>query len=263
MRKKVAVIGCGVIGSAFARHFSERHTLILCDQGNLKSMHLAKELSAEVYSRQSDAVERADVVILAVKPKDLFSVSKLTAEFFSQDKLLLSVLAGTSLALLRKHFPLGQIVRLMPNLALTCGEGVIGVVSEDSANDSLKETVQDLLQGLGLISWLPEDKIEALSALTGSGPAFIFLLIEAMVESGIALGFTSSEAMQFVLKTVEGAVKLIETTQKHPAELKWQVASPGGMTIEGLKELEVGAIQGTVIRAFEAAYKKGKELQKK
>ena len=257
---KIAIIGCGVMGSALARHFSKEHAVILCDQGHEKSAILAKELGAEVYARHTDAIEKADVVVLAVKPKNLDNVSQTTRPAFTKEKLILSVLAGTPLSLLRNHFPRGVIVRMMPNLALICGEGVIGLVNDPTLEEKFKKVVTSLLSGLGLLTWLPEDKLDALTALTGSGPAFLSVMIEAMIDSGLSLGFTLHESKDFVLKTLEGTVALLRHTGMHPAELKWKVASPGGTTVAGLKVLESSSIRGAIMHTFAAAFGRAHDL---
>ena len=146
---KIAVIGCGVMGSAFARFFAKTHSVILCDRTYAKSAALAKELGAEVYSRHTDAIEKADLIILAVKPKDLKEVAKETGGVFHSHQILMSVLGGTSIALLKKYFPKPIIIRAMPNLALTCGEGVIGFVGTPELSLETKEQSMLFAKGWG------------------------------------------------------------------------------------------------------------------
>ncbi len=257
---KIAIVGCGVMGGAFAKHFAREHSVLLCDTDQRKAQSLAKEIEGKVYERFHDAVQEAEVIVLAVKPKDLAEVAKLIAASFSKKQLLISVLAGTPLSVLKKYCPEATILRIMPNLALTCGQGVIGLV-DDHLSQEMKTKGEYLLSGLGLLAWVPESKIEALGALSGSGPAFVFVLIEAMIESGICMGFTPKEAREFVLKMMEGAVSLVKETQKHPAELKLEVASPAGMTIAGLREMEAAGVRSGILNTFLAAYERGLEMQ--
>lgn len=255
---KIAIIGCGVMGTAFAKHLAREHSLLLCDRNHKKAAALAKELGGEAYDRFHEATSGSEVIILAVKPKDLPEVAKHTT--FSKKQLLVSLLAGTSLSVLKKYYPEATILRIMPNIALTCGQAVIGLV-DDHLSQEMKTKGEYLLKGLGLLAWVPESKIEALSALTGSGPAFAFVIIEAMIESGIAMGLTARESQNFVIQTIEGSLGLLKETGKHPAELRWEVASPGGTTIAGLREMEVMGVRAGVINTFLACYQKNLQMK--
>ena len=259
---RIAIIGCGVMGSALARHFAKKHTVILCDHNHEKSRALAKELGGESVSEPADAVAKAEMTILAIKPKDLNGFAISTAKAFTKDHLLVSILAGTPVSMLRQYFPHPLILRSMPNLALTCGEGIVGFVDTPEMTSEKKEKINELFHGLGLLPWLSEDKLEALSALAGSGPAFIFVLIEALIDGGIFLGFTEKESRDFVLKTIEGAVALLKSTGKHPAELKRKITSPGGTTIAGLKVLEESGVRGIMMNTLIATFLRARELQK-
>ena len=250
---QVTVIGCGVMGSALARHFSRCYSLILCDRNQNKTVALAKELNAAVCSDPVEAVQKSQITLLAIKPKDLRDFSKYVKGAFSKTHLLISILGATSLEVLRQAFPEPVLVRALPNLPVICGKGVVGFATEKEID---KKQIEDLFQGVGLLSWVSEPQLEALSALAGSGPAFIFVLIEAMMESGVFLGFKPEQALDLVLQTLEGSIALLKTTQKHPAALKLQVASPGGTTIAGLKVLEESSIRGALMNVFLATYLK-------
>lgn len=252
---KVAVIGCGVMGSAFARHFAKKHEVFLCDSKQETAERLGKEIGAKGTGFE-EASKHADIFLLAIKPKDLSHLSKTLGPVLSEKKIVISILAGTPVAHLKKVFPKPQIVRAMPNLALTCGEGVIGLVEEPSMQEKTKREIDDLFQGLGLSVWLPEKKVEALIPLAASGIGFVFLLFEAMIDSGVLLGFTAQESREFVLKTFEGAIKLMRHSGKHPAELKLQIASPGGTTITGLRVLEQKGVRSGIMEALMATYEK-------
>jgi pyrroline-5-carboxylate reductase len=262
LKMKIAVIGCGVMGSAFARHFAKAHSVLLSDHNPLKSQWLANEIGASFQENLSDAVQGADVILLAIKPKDLPSVAKTTADFFTKDKILMSILAGTPLALLRKNFISASIVRTMPNLALLYGQGVMGIVEDGHLSLQVRQTVEFLLEGIGLIAWMSEEKIDALTALSGSGIGFILVMIEAMIDGGVHLGFTAEESREFVLKTMEGTVALMRGSGKPPAELKSQIASPGGTTIAGLKVLEEEGVHSGIVHALVACYEKALSMAK-
>lgn len=259
---KIAIIGCGVIGSALARHFAHKHDVLLCDHTLEKSRQLAHEIQAKAYDNPIKAIEQAEMVVLAFKPKDLASFAAENTQAFKPHHLLVSVLAGTSVALLQRYFPSPLIIRAMPNLPMICGEGIIGFVKTPELSSERRKRVENVFQGLGLLPWLSEEHLEALSAIAGSGPAFVFVIIEAMIESGMKLGFSAEQAREFVLKTIEGSVALLKATGKSPLELKTNVASPGGTTMAGLKVLEDHDIKDIIKKTYQATFLRARELQK-
>ena len=150
----------------------------------------------------------------------------------------------------------------MPNLALAYGQGVVGLAENSHSTPQVKKSVDALLEGIGLVAWMSEDKIEALTALSGSGIGFVLVMIEAMIDGGVHLGFTAQEAREFVLKTMEGAVALMRESGKHPAELKLNIASPGGTTIAGLKVLEEEGVRAGIVHAMVACHEKALSMMK-
>lgn len=250
------------MGAAFARHFAKKEELFLCDHEFERAASLAKELKAKVCKTAKEAASQADVIFLAMKPADLQSVVKELNGSLTKNQLVVSILAGTTLEVLKKGFPRTPILRMIPNLAITCEAGVLGLVEDPLISTALRKKIEKLFLGLGLIVWVPESKIDALTALAGSGPAFIFVLVEAMIDSGVLLGFSHQEAREFALQTIQGSVELLQKTGKTPSELKWQVASPKGTTISGLKALEKKGFRDAVLSAFSAAYERAKEMQK-
>ncbi len=254
---RIAIIGCGVIGSAFAIHFAKKSSVIVCDKTLAKSSKLAQEIGGSATDKPADAIQNAELILLAIKPKDLQDFARENSPLFKPSQILVSALAGTPVATLRDYFNKPHIIRCLPNLPMLSGEGVIGFVESDVS----KETINMLFHGLGLLMWLSEEKLEGLSALAGSGPAFIYVIIEAMIDSGVFLGFTPKESKELVLKTLEGSIKLLKETGSSPAELKLKVASPGGTTIAGLKVLEEDGVRGTLMRTYQATLQKALEIQ--
>lgn len=260
---KVAVIGCGTMGTALARHLAKEHTLHLCDHSLQKAENLAKEFKGRAFADPQEAVKGVDIVLVAVKPHDIDAVSLSIGAILKPEQLLISVLAGVTSGILRSYFPHVELLRIMPNLALTCGEGVIGIVDDGDLSEETKKRVDAIFKGLGLVVYQPESKIEALAALAGSGPAFVLVVIEAMIEAGIMMGFKPKLAQELALQTVKGAVALLEASKKHPAELRWQIASPGGTTIYGLKEMESSGVHSGMIDAILATHRRSEQLHKR
>ncbi len=251
---KIAIIGVGNMGSILARHLSQSHSVVLCDHNRERVSSLAKELEAQVVLDPAKAVLGADLVILAVKPKDLESLAGTLLGSIALSQRLISILAGVEIKTLKELFPDASIIRMMPNLAITTGQGILGFSSKESLSEE-KVEMDSLFAGLGLSLWIPETKMNAFASLAASSPAFIFVLIEAMIEAGIYSGFSSKDSKEIVLQVLAGSVALLKGSDKTPEELKWQVTSPGGTTIKGIKELEGHSFRIAIWKAIEAASK--------
>lgn len=257
---KILIIGCGNMGSALAKGFDKNHQIFLYDSNKSAMKALSEAGFGYACETPTSALPQMDFVILAVKPQNLEEIAKELNPSLRPDHTLISLLAGTSVATLKKYFPVSYLIRTMPNLALIHGEGVIGIAENEGMDQSLKDRLTTLFHPLGKVHWIPESKMHALTSLTGSGPAFIFTFIEAMVEAGIAMGFTAHEAQELILQMIKGSITLLQETHKHPSELKWQVASPSGTTIAGLVELERAAVRGKIISGFLAAYERSQQM---
>jgi pyrroline-5-carboxylate reductase len=257
---KITVIGCGVMGSALAGRFTGQHALFVYDRNPGKVKALCSS-GARACSSIKEAVKEGDLIILCVKPKDLPSIVSHVAGQSWEGKVLVSILAGTSLESLASHFPGASIVRGMPNLALIYGQGVTGLAAEDWVSSEDKERVNLALKGTGLTLWMSEKKLEALTALSGSGIAFVIVMIEAMLDGGVYLGFSPQEALTIVLQTMEGAAALVRESGLHPAELKLRISSPGGTTIEGLRVMEEKKVRSGIMQTLIACYEKAVKMR--
>lgn len=256
---KVAIIGCGVMGGAFARALKGKNELFLVTKDEKKGKELALELKASCKSLE-ESIKLADVLLLAVKPKDLVELSKKMQPFVKNGQIILSVITGASLALLHSLFPHQQCVRTMPSLPIVCGNGIIGVV--EGMDGNLRSTISNLLQGVGLVYFLPESKMDGFTALCGSAPAFILVLLEAMMEGGVTLGFSFADANKLVLATFEGAIELLKSSGKHPAALKMEISSPAGTTIAGLNAMEEHGVRSALIATLTACSERSKQISK-
>lgn len=258
---KIAIMGCGNMGSALAKQLSVSNTIYLYDHHFEKAEKLQKEGYGKAFNELKTALKDVEILILAVKPQSLQkAVDEIKKE--SIPPIIFSLLAGTTIATLKQHFPKQKIIRMMPNLAVMYGEGLIGLVSDNSVTEIEKNSFLKLCDPLGKVYYISEEKIDAFTALAGSGPAFIFAMIEAMIESGIAMGFNARLSQELVHQMINGTLHLLEKSGKHPGELKWQVTSPEGTTIAGLRKLEEESIRGSIINTFIATYERAKELSK-
>lgn len=258
----IAIIGCGNMGSAIAKKLSPIHTIFLYDHHHKKSKHLAEAGFGIASQSIEESVRRATHVILAIKPQSLDSLAKQLEEVLTLEHTLISILAGTTFQQLKSLFQKALLIRMMPNTPLLCGEGMIALSSGEISHNR-KNLLDQLLNSLGKLLWLPESKFDAFTALAGSGPAFIFALTESIIEAGIAMGFSAKEAQQITYQMIRGSAILMETSGKHPAELKWQVTSPAGTTITGLKTFEDHAVRSGIINTFLSTYEKTTKMSSK
>jgi len=256
---KIAILGCGVMGSAFARQLAKQgHQLALCDRRREVGMVLADELGASFFDDPNEAADKAEVVLLAIKPDQIEDISQ---QLEGRKRTLLSILAGTSIAEMQEWFPGCQIIRAMPNLALIHGESIIALVGDEDVDEELKRKVSELLDPMGMVFWTEEEKMDAITALAGSGPAFIIAIVEALVEAGIQMGLPVQIARSVALKMIQGAVSLMEHHEGHPGEIRWRISSPKGTTIAGLNALEKEGVRSGIIQTVLASYEKAKDMR--
>ncbi|SPJ31780.1 unnamed protein product [Candidatus Protochlamydia amoebophila UWE25] len=260
IKMHITIIGCGNMGSGIAKRLSMNHQISLYDHYPATAESLTKQIQATAYADLFSAIEEADLILVAVKPQNLDDLTERLAPLLKPHQTIVSILAGINYKTLKHRFSQSIVVRMMPNLALIHGKGVIGLVENDQLTDKLKMQLKALFDPLGSVYWLPESKIDALTALTGSGPAFIFALVESMIEAGIYMGFQMTDAKSLIFQMLKGSLALLETTDKHPADLKWQITSPAGMTIEGLKTFEDYGVRSGIIHTFLASFNKIKQV---
>jgi pyrroline-5-carboxylate reductase len=211
--------------------------LLFTDGGSGRAGELAAELGGEAVASNRDLAERADVVVLAVKPAKLGDA----AGELSPAKVVVSLLGATSLETLRRAFPDADVVRVMPNVGVEVRKGVLCVAGEPDAG------VRGLLEGLGRVIDLPDSQFDAATAVMGCSPAYLALAVEAIAEAGAADGLDPELARELVVETAVGTTELLRT--HHPADLRKAVASPGGSTEAGLEALDREGAK----EAFEAA----------
>lgn len=257
---KIGIIGCGSIGSCIAMRLAFEHELFLCDHSVSKMRELTKIVNGTICENLEELVNQVEMIILAVKPKDLESVSSLLVGMLTSSQILVSTLTGTSVSALKNAFGKPLIIRMMPNLAVLFGKGVVALCENVGMAPEQKANIESIFSSLGLVKWFPEAMINAITSLTGSGPAFLFALAEAMVDASIALGFGAADGKELVIQMLTGSIAMLKETGKSPAELKWQVCSPAGTTIAGLRKFEENKVRSGIIEAFVAAYERAHEI---
>lgn len=235
--------------------------IIASDPSEAACSAFAREVGGKTTAFNPDVVKFAEVLILAVKPGQVPGVLAGIREHLSEKHLLVSIAAGVPLAKLEAGMGgNARVIRVMPNTPALVGASACAFTPGSSALRADVELVHKLLSAVGMAFEVKEVLLDAVTGLSGSGPAYVFLFIEALSDGGVAAGLPREIAMKLAAQTVLGAARMVLETGQHPGALKDMVASPGGTTIEGLHELEKGKLRGTVMSAVRAATEKSKRL---
>jgi pyrroline-5-carboxylate reductase len=215
----------------------------------------------QVSSSNADLVRHSDIVILAVKPQIMDSVLKEIAPAVTRKKLLISVAAGVSTAKIRTVLHKdARLIRVMPNTPALVLEGVTAIAKADNLEPDDLDTAGEIFSAVGRVVVLDETLMDAVTGLSGSGPAYVAVVIESLADGGVRMGLDRITAMTLATQTVLGAAKLLLETGLHPGALKDMVSSPGGTSIAGIAALEEGGIRTTFIKAVERATERSREL---
>ena len=242
----------------------DKQSIIACDHNEKRVGNFVSEHGVVGTISVQDAARRSSVVVLAVKPRSIERVlGDIRQSFSSEDKLpiIVSVVAGVDVNTISRSLELGfKVVRVMPNLPCLIGQGMSALYSRSA--DSLPK-VENIFRTIGLTAVVNEEAdLDSATGLSGSGPAFVFLFIEALADGGVKMGLSRDNALLMAAQTVLGSSALVLESGLHPAELKDMVASPGGTTIEGVYSLEKSAFSGSVISAVTVATEKAKSLMR-
>lgn len=264
---KLALIGSGNMGQALVRGFLRQNKLTsrdlsIYDIDQDKARCFAEETGGKSFPSAAEAVSGADIVLLAVKPLVIQAAITDFADHLTDRIILVSIAAGVSLANLRRLTGPGPtLVRIMPNTPAMIGSGVSAVCFDQADQRQQQQLVEDLFASCGLVVTVNEDLMDAVTGLSGSGPAYVMLMIEAMADAGVLLGLSRETAQQMAAMTLMGSAKLVLETGIHPAVLKDQVCSSGGTTIEAVAGLEADGLRAALINAVCTAAAKSQQLR--
>ena len=223
--------------------------------------HLAKQFGVHGVTDNREALATCDVAVLSVKPQNLREALGGLRGHVSKGQLVLSIVAGARIATISRGLVHEQIVRAIPNTPGQVGEGITVWTASEHADRAHREAARAILRCLGTDLYVPDESyIDMATAVSSSGPAYVFLFIEALIDAAVHIGFPREMAQQLVIQTVRGSAAFAQLSGKHPAELKNMVTSPGGTTVEGLLELEAAGLRAAVARAVIAAHTKAKVL---
>ena len=261
---QITFIGGGFMAEAIVRGILDKaivkpENLIVSDISTERCSLLEQRYKVAVTSDNCSAAEKGEVIVLAIQPQSLAEVMKELKGHLKPEQLILSIVARADIATLNQGLNHKAIVRAMPNILAQIGEGITVWTATNEVSQQHKERVLSILNALGKEVFVAEERyIDMATALSGSGPAYIFTIIESLIDAGVYIGLPREVAEELVLQTILGATHLVEKTHTHPAELRNKVTSPGGTTAEGLLKLEEGGLRALLTKAIIASYEKAK-----
>jgi pyrroline-5-carboxylate reductase len=269
MDRKLGIIGAGKVGEALAVGIAQRglldsRSILLSDPSVPHRSELQARTGFRVVADNREVARVSDTIILCVKPKDVEEVVAEVSPDLGPDKLLISVAAGVSLELLEDAVPAGsQVIRTMPNMAVAIGEGMTVLSPGAHVQSESLAWAMELFRSVGRALVLEEQYMDAVTGLSGSGPAYVYMIIESLADGGLKLGLPRDVAFELAAQTVLGAARNVLVTGEHPAKLRDQVTTPAGTTIEGVLELEAGGLRLTLINAVVKAAERAAQLIRK
>jgi pyrroline-5-carboxylate reductase len=263
MSAKLGVIGGGVMGSAIVSRLlaqgTYQNTDILISEPTLEQQELLKQQYGVIVTGDNSLAAMAPVLLLAVKPQIFDKVVAQLSET-NPTQLVISILAGVSIAQLERAFPDRAVIRAMPNTPATVGMGMTAISAGSRVQSADLDLASQLFQAVGEVVIVAESLMDAVTGLSGSGPAYVAIAIEALADGGVAAGLPRQIADKLALQTVLGTAQLLNESKLHPAQLKDRVTSPGGTTITGITKLEQAGFRSALIEAVVAAAKRSQEL---
>ena len=266
MASRIAILGCGKIGEALvagllSSNWREPADVVATARRGERVTELNERYNVESTLANAEAVAGAGLVVLAVKPQDIEGLLAEIGSALTAEQTVLSVAAAIPTATIEAQIADGvPVVRAMPNTPATVHEGIAGICAGAHASDEHLALAEECLSHLGAVVRLPERHMDAVTAVSGSGPAYFALLAEAMIEAGILLGLSREVSTQLVVQTMLGTGILLRDEKMHPVELREAVTSPGGTTIRAIRELEQAGVRAAFLNAIQAAMERSREL---
>ncbi len=266
--KKIAFIGGGnmaeaIIKGLLASGAAKADQILIADVSSERLEHLKKTYGIIIQKSNSDAVAQSGIVLLCVKPQVIDKVLEEIAPVADKSKLVISIAAGITIGRLEKTLTGNpRVIRVMPNTPALVRAGAAALSAGKDVAPADMAVAQEIFGSIGRAVVVEEKLMDAVTGLSGSGPAYVFMIIDALSDAGVKAGLPRALALELAAQTVYGAAKMVLETKEHPGKLRDMVTSPGGTTIEGLHALEKGKLRATLMNAVEAATARSKELGK-
>jgi pyrroline-5-carboxylate reductase len=261
---QTAILGAGVMGetllSGLVRAGRRVDDLLVGEKRPERARELEERYGVRVVSN-IEAAKLADTVAVVVKPQDMGDLLTEISSFLRPGQLLVSLAAGITTSFIEAHVPEGvAVVRVMPNTPALVDEGMAAISPGSHCDETHLAEAESLLASTGRVIRVPEKQQDAVTAISGSGPAYIFFVVESMIEAGVHLGLPRATATELVIQTLVGSAKMLRETGTHPTVLREQVTSPGGTTAAALRELEIHKVRAAFLAAMEAARDRSRSL---
>jgi pyrroline-5-carboxylate reductase len=264
----IAILGAGKIGEALvsglvSSKWAKPDQIVATARNSERLAGLGERYGVRTTLSNREAVDGAPIVVIAVKPQDIEELLAEIHEAVARTQTVLSIAAAIPTSLIEQHLAPGvPVVRAMPNTPVTVHEGIAGIAAGSHAKDEHLAKAEEVLAALGRTVRVDEHYLDAVTAVSGSGPAYFALLAESMIEAGILLGLGREIATDLVVQTMLGTAKLLRDEKMHPVELREMVTSPGGTTIAAIRELEQAGVRAAFLNAIQAAMERSKDLAK-
>jgi pyrroline-5-carboxylate reductase len=261
--KRIAILGAGRIGEALLSGLLSAgwSDIVATSRSDARVAELRERYGITATTSNAEAVIGADVVVISVKPQDIDALLEQIREVVTPSQTVLTVAAAIPTGHIEERLPEGiPVVRAMPNAPSTVHEGMAGIAAGSHAADDHVAIAEDVLTHLGRVVRVSEAAMDAVTAVSGSGPAYFALLAEAMIEAGILLGLSREISTTLVVQTMLGTAKQLRDEGMHPVELREAVTSPGGTTIAAIRELEQAGVRAAFLNAIQAAMTRAREL---
>lgn len=266
--KKIGFIGSGMIAEAICRGIISSglvapKDIIMNDISKERLAYLENLLEVSVCPDSQETAGEADILFLTVKPQVVHSALDIMAQSVRKSTLVISVVAGVTIAALEERMKEVPIVRVMPNTPIAVGEGMAAIALGQYADEAAGKIAFEVFSSAGKAVILPESAMDAVTGLSGSGPGYAFVIIDALADAGVRVGLTRQQSIMLAAQTLLGSAKMVLETKVHPAELRDRVTSPAGTTIAGISVLEQYGVRAAIIDAVIAATERSSEMGKK
>ncbi|MDR2845874.1 MAG: pyrroline-5-carboxylate reductase [Candidatus Methanoplasma sp.] len=267
MTVKIGFVGAGRMAEAtirglIAKNVFSKDEIIACAPSETTRVRVSRDVGIKVYETAAEVVEKTNIIVLAVKPKQIQSLFVTEGLKLGAEHLLISIAAGITIDTLKTYVPDSRIVRVMPNHCCLVLEGAAGY-ARGNATDRDIETVKKVFSAIGLAAEVREEDMDAVTGVSGSSPAFMYMFLRAVIKAGVDNGLTEEAAKELAAQSMIGAGKMALASGKGPEELVDNVCSPGGTTIEGVKVLNEGGLEALVYKAVEASIRRSEEMSGK